>query len=244
MVCRLERNQSNRSFTSSLEGGFSLRKKPLSCVSSGVDLLWFRYTLAIPRQPAFNFQFVKAKEENAAWSGAGRCALAPKAALALTGFSAVVGQIVLMRELIVVFNGNEISLGIMLATWLFWTAAGSSVCSILGLGTRDPRRSTAALECLLAVSLPATIWALRAAKSIFETVRANWWGQCRCCCTTLRVPELVLRGVWGTVCGCGADDRTRVRSYGARDRQFGLFAGGRGRRSWRDCGQPGAAALS
>jgi spermidine synthase len=39
-------------------------------------------------------------------------------ALALTGFSAVVGQIVLMRELIVVFNGNEISLGIMLATWL------------------------------------------------------------------------------------------------------------------------------
>jgi len=38
------------------------------------------------------------------------------AALALIGCSAVMGQIVLMRELIVVFNGNEISLGIMLAT--------------------------------------------------------------------------------------------------------------------------------
>jgi len=49
-----------------------------------------------------------------------------KAALTLIGFSAVIGQIVLMRELIVVFNGNEISLGIMLATWLFWTAAATA----------------------------------------------------------------------------------------------------------------------
>ena len=46
-------------------------------------------------------------------------ALAARAALTLIGFSAVIGQIVLMRELIVVFNGNEMSLGIMLATWIF-----------------------------------------------------------------------------------------------------------------------------
>jgi pheromone shutdown protein TraB len=57
-----------------------------------------------------------------------------RAALTLIGFSAVIGQIVLMRELIVVFNGNEISLGILLATWLFWTAAGSGLSSVLALG--------------------------------------------------------------------------------------------------------------
>jgi spermidine synthase len=91
-------------------------------------------------------------------------------ALALIGFSAVIGQIVLMRELIVVFNGNEMSLGIMLATWLFWTAAGSSLCSLFKLDGTKARRSCAALECLLAVSLPLTIWALRASKSIFQTV--------------------------------------------------------------------------
>ena len=62
---------------------------------------------------------------------------AVRAALTLIGFSAVIGQIVLMRELIVVFNGNEISLGIMLATWLFWTAAGSSLSSSLALGERQ-----------------------------------------------------------------------------------------------------------
>ncbi len=93
------------------------------------------------------------------------------AALALIGFSAVTAQIVLMRELIVVFNGNEISLGIMLAAWLFWTAAGSGMAGVLRLsGTGSARRAVAALECLLAVSLLPTLWALRTAKSFFQTV--------------------------------------------------------------------------
>src|SRR5664280_886671 len=96
-------------------------------------------------------------------------ASAVRAALTLIGFSAVVGQIVLMRELIVVFNGNEISLGIMLATWLFWTAVGSSLCSGLRLGASNPRRTTAALEYLLVASLPLTIWSLRASKVIVQT---------------------------------------------------------------------------
>ena len=95
---------------------------------------------------------------------------AVRAALTLLGFSAVVSQIVLMRELIVVFNGNEMSLGIMLATWLFWTAAGCGLSSGLGLGRSNPRRSAAVLECLLAVSLLPTIWVLRASKSFFQTV--------------------------------------------------------------------------
>ncbi len=92
------------------------------------------------------------------------------AALALTGFSAAVGQIVLMRTLIVVFNGNEMSLGILLATWLFWTAAGSSLSSRLALGGKNPRRAAAALECLLAVSLGPTLWALRSSKQVFQAV--------------------------------------------------------------------------
>jgi len=102
------------------------------------------------------------------------CAKQPEsavtAALALVGFSAVIGQIVLMRELIVVFNGNEISVGIMLATWLFWTAAGSSLSSRFALSGNNARRAVAALECLLGVSLLPTIWALRASRTFFQTV--------------------------------------------------------------------------
>ena len=103
----------------------------------------------------------------------------------LTGFSAVVGQIVLMRELIVVFNGNEISLGIMLATWLLWTAVGSGLSSGLRIGVSDPRSATAALQCLQAVSLPATIWTLRASKSIFQTVPGELVGPLPMLLTTL-----------------------------------------------------------
>src|SRR5208282_4670525 len=97
-------------------------------------------------------------------------ASAVRAALTLIGFSAVIGQIVLMRELIVVFNGNEISLGIMLATWLFWTAVGSGLGSRFVLGGKHARWPVAALECLLGVSLLPTIWALRASRSFFQTV--------------------------------------------------------------------------
>ncbi|MGD1081172.1 MAG: fused MFS/spermidine synthase [Candidatus Sulfotelmatobacter sp.] len=95
---------------------------------------------------------------------------AVRAALTLIGFSAVIGQIVLMRELIVVFNGNEISLGIMLATWLFWTAAGSSLSGSFALGGNNARRAVAALECLLGISLLPTIWALHASRTFFQTV--------------------------------------------------------------------------
>src|ERR1035437_8899354 len=95
---------------------------------------------------------------------------AVRAALTLIGFSAVIGQIILMRELIVVFNGNEISLGIMLATWLLWTAVGSSLSSGFALGGNDARRAVAVLECILAVILLPTLWALRTTKSVFQTV--------------------------------------------------------------------------
>jgi spermidine synthase len=75
-----------------------------------------------------------------------------------------------MRELIVVFNGNEISVGMMLATWLLWTAAGSSLGSRFVLSRINPRMAAAALECLLGVSLLPTVWAVRASKALFQTV--------------------------------------------------------------------------
>ena len=87
--------------------------------------------------------------------------------LVLIGFTAAIAQIVLMRELMVVFYGNEISLGLMLGSWLFWTAAGSGIAGRLA---REPRRLMAGLEALVALALPATILAVRASKAALETV--------------------------------------------------------------------------
>jgi len=86
----------------------------------------------------------------------------------LIGFTAIIAQILLMRELVVVFYGNEISLGLILASWLLWTAVGSGLLGRLTRQTQDARRLMAGLQCLIAVILPITILGLRASKNVFQ----------------------------------------------------------------------------
>jgi spermidine synthase len=90
--------------------------------------------------------------------------------LSLIGFTSVIAQIVLMRELIVVFYGNEISLGIMLAGWLLWTAIGSSVSGQVSARLRDSRKLMACLETLIAAVFPLTILAVRASRPVLQSV--------------------------------------------------------------------------
>ncbi len=48
-----------------------------------------------------------------------------KVSLLIMGMSGIVAQIVLLRELLVSFFGNELTLGIILANWLILEAIGS-----------------------------------------------------------------------------------------------------------------------
>jgi spermidine synthase len=93
-----------------------------------------------------------------------------RAAFVLIGFTAAVAQIVLLRELMAVFGGNEMSLGLMLASWLLWTAVGSAVWGRLAAHLGEPRHGVAALETLAALALPLTIYAVRLSKAALETV--------------------------------------------------------------------------
>jgi spermidine synthase len=101
---------------------------------------------------------------------------APKAAwtlrviLSLLGFTAVIAQVVLMRELLVVFYGNELALGAMLANWLLWTALGASLLGRWALGSSHPRKLVAGLQALLAFALPLTLLAVRASKGFCQSV--------------------------------------------------------------------------
>ena len=111
-----------------------------------------------------------------------RSVSAVRAVLILIGFTAAIAQIVLLRELMVVFLGNEISIGLTLASWLMWTAAGSSIAGRLvrffdrSLWSRlrpTGHQSThwvAGLEMLLAITLPLTVLAVRASKGVLQTV--------------------------------------------------------------------------
>lgn len=56
------------------------------------------------------------------------------AAILVKGFSGLVAQILLLRELLIVFSGNELSIGLILANWLILGAFGSYV-----LGSRAER---------------------------------------------------------------------------------------------------------
>ena len=130
------------------------------------------------------------------WRPASGIRFGTRAALALLGFTAVIGQIVLMRELIVVFNGNEISMGIMLATWLLWTAAGSSLGSLV-LGRSNARKAVAVLECLLGGSLLPTVWAVRASKAFFQTVPGELAGP-----VPMLLTSLICLSVFCVLSGC------------------------------------------
>jgi spermidine synthase len=87
-------------------------------------------------------------------------------ALALIGFTSVIAQIVLMRELFVVCHGNELSLGLTIAVWLFWTAFGSGILGHLFRHAAG-RRLLAFLEVACAAALPGAIVVARASRS--------WW---------------------------------------------------------------------
>lgn len=79
-------------------------------------------------------------------------------ALGFTGFSSMVAQVVLMRELLIVFYGNELSLGVTLAGWLFWGGLGSLVMGPL-IGRRVRRKLFVFVlgEVLLVPFLPLSV---------------------------------------------------------------------------------------
>ena len=95
---------------------------------------------------------------------------------AAVGFAAVVGQVVLLREAIAIFNGNEISIGVFLGVWLAWTAAGSAAMSRLIQDKRNVRGWIAACASVCGASLPATVWMLREARVYLQTTPGELLG--------------------------------------------------------------------
>jgi spermidine synthase len=96
--------------------------------------------------------------------------------MALIGFTAVIGQVVLLRELMVISGGNEISLGMTLAFWLLWTAVGSGVCGLFAARIRRPRLLLASLEIVVGVALPASIVAVRGSRVLLGAIPGETLG--------------------------------------------------------------------
>lgn len=89
-------------------------------------------------------------------------------AVLLAGFAASIAQVLILRELLVLFLGNELSTGLVFTCWLLWTALGSA----LG-GKTASRISThtgvlAGFLVFLSLSLPITLLWIRASRIIWS----------------------------------------------------------------------------
>ena len=95
----------------------------------------------------------------------------PVVTITTTGFVATVAQIIILRELLVLFYGNELSAGLIFAGWLIWSGLGSGLAakwaSKISAHTSLLRLMLVCLSALLPLSvlfIRATriIWALPA----------------------------------------------------------------------------------
>src|SRR5208337_2967291 len=66
--------------------------------------------------------------------------------------------------------GNEMSLGLILACWLLWTAIGSGALGRVAARARQPRQLMALLEVFVALTFPLAIFLARASKAAFQSV--------------------------------------------------------------------------
>jgi predicted membrane-bound spermidine synthase len=89
------------------------------------------------------------------------------ALLVLGAYSQIV-QAVLIREGLVVFYGNEVSLGVFYGSWLFWVAAGSAAVLRWRRWVARPLRSVRLLLLMLPFLLALQVLALRSVRLFLD----------------------------------------------------------------------------
>lgn len=89
-----------------------------------------------------------------------------KIAMLTMGISSLVAQMVLLRELLIVFSGNELSIGIILANWLILEAFGSFFLGKKAENTKNKIETFVGITIFFSLSLFAAIYLTRILKSI------------------------------------------------------------------------------
>lgn len=86
-------------------------------------------------------------------------------ALILMGFTALVAQTLAIREFLVSFYGNELTIGMILANWILLGAIGSALASRIARGNKVVAAYTL-IQAGLTIYLPVAVWLMRDAKNI------------------------------------------------------------------------------
>jgi len=86
------------------------------------------------------------------------------------GFSSITAQLILLRELVGTFYGNELVYGLALMAWLAWAAAGAWGLARLAIGGQPGRRRLAGGLLLSGLLIPIQIALIRWAHPILGVV--------------------------------------------------------------------------
>ena len=86
----------------------------------------------------------------------------------ILGLTSMVGQIIILRELVVVFYGNELSLVVILASWLFWTSFGSAILGRTVDKLKSKEKILSCAQLFISLLLPLNIFLIRNIKSILN----------------------------------------------------------------------------
>lgn len=87
-------------------------------------------------------------------------------AILVLGLSGMVAHTVLLRELLVLFAGNEFTVGVIIGGWIVAEAAGALAAGRLVLRGHDPARPFLALTVAFCLAFPATVAAVRSFKTL------------------------------------------------------------------------------
>lgn len=94
-------------------------------------------------------------------------------AFILSGFSAMMAQIIILRELMIVFSGNELTVGMTIAVWLICTAVGSSLISLLIKRIVRIQLLFFGLELLLSILFLVTFFMIRISPVMWNLTRGE-----------------------------------------------------------------------
>ncbi len=101
-----------------------------------------------------------------------------KISLLIMGLSGILAQILLLRELLVSFYGNELTVGIIVANWLALEAIGSFLIGKSVERTERKIEIYVLLQLIFSVAFPACLYLSRIFKNILLTTPGEAVGFC------------------------------------------------------------------
>ena len=86
------------------------------------------------------------------------------------GFSTIIAQVIFIREFMIAFYGNELTIGIILAFWLGWIAVGSLSFNKLIKRVKNYYNLITIFLLLISLLFPLTVYLIRIARTIYTSV--------------------------------------------------------------------------